>query len=86
MPYFHFLLASEKRSVRMKDYNNEKIKHWKAFHAIDQNRDNFISLQELASTLKRMQFPKNEVDEMFDEADEDGNGVLDFNEFIQAFK
>ena len=70
----------------MKDYNNEEIKHWKAFHAIDQNRDNLISLQELASTLKRMHFPENEVDKMFDEADEDGNGVLDFNEFIQAFK
>ena len=70
----------------MKNYNNEEIKHWKAFHAIDQNQDNLISLQELASTLKRMHFPESEVDKMFDEADEDGNGVLDFNEFIQAFK
>ena len=70
----------------MKNYNNEEIKHWKAFHAIDQNRDNLISLQELASTLKRMQFAEKEVATMFDEADEDGNGVLHFNEFIQAFK
>merc|ERR1712055_1103311 len=56
-----------------------------AFKIFDRDKDGFISMKELkkvASMLGTM-LSKEELDEFMAEADSDGNGKLDYDEFVK---
>merc|ERR1712012_468614 len=56
-----------------------------AFRIFDRNKDGFISMKELrnVTTLLGATLTKDEVDEFMKEADVDGNGKLDYDEFVK---
>jgi calcium-binding protein CML len=54
------------------------------FDRFDINKDGTISLTELKKGLKD-KFSPQSIEEMFREYDFDGNGCLDFNEFVRLF-
>ena len=54
------------------------------FDRFDINKDSTISLTELKKGLFDRFSPKS-IEEMFSEYDFDGNGCLDFNEFVRLF-
>lgn len=62
------------------------VKAMKMFKLYDENKDGVIQRNELGKALRAM--GKNpteaEIDQMFAEADKDGNGVLDFKEFLRV--
>lgn len=63
----------------------ENIAEYKdAFKLFDKDQDGFITIDELESVMNSLgQFPtKSELKEMIDEVDSDGNGKIDFSEFL----
>lgn len=56
-----------------------------AFRIFDRNKDGYISMKELkkVTTLLGATLTKEEVDEFMKEADVDGNGKLDYDEFVK---
>lgn len=64
---------------------SENIAEYKdAFKLFDKDQDGFITIDELESVMNSLgQFPtKSELKEMIDEVDSDGNGKIDFSEFL----
>ncbi|XP_026462891.1 calmodulin-like [Ctenocephalides felis] len=61
--------------------NEEEIK--KAFKVFDQNDDGMITSSELRIVMNRLgeKLTDEEIEEMIKEADVDGNGVIDYEEF-----
>lgn len=59
-----------------------------AFTLFDVNRDGRIAASELMSVLEflRIQTSREEVDQMIRDADADGNGTVDFDEFLQMMQ
>ncbi|XP_053397983.1 calmodulin-like [Mercenaria mercenaria] len=55
-----------------------------AFSVFDKDGDGTISTTELSSVLKNMgqNLPDADLEEMINEVDEDGNGEIDFDEFL----
>eukprot|EP00928_Gymnodinium_smaydae_P021197 TRINITY_DN18250_c0_g3_i1.p1 TRINITY_DN18250_c0_g3~~TRINITY_DN18250_c0_g3_i1.p1 ORF type:complete len:958 (-),score=117.64 TRINITY_DN18250_c0_g3_i1:466-3339(-) len=61
---------------------------WKAFHEADQDQSNTINVSELRSILEAMQsstFSDREFNKIMKTFDKDGNGHLDFPEFLEAY-
>ena len=61
----------------------------KLFDKFDTNDDGTIDSQELKSgllSLKLADLPPSQIDRLVEEIDADGNGVIDFDEFVQAFE
>ena len=58
----------------------------KAFEVMDTNKDGFVTKDELKSLLKGLgeDVTDDVVDEMIKIADANGDGKVDFNEFVQA--
>eukprot|EP00092_Neocalanus_flemingeri_P031329 GFUD01034025.1.p1 GENE.GFUD01034025.1~~GFUD01034025.1.p1 ORF type:complete len:149 (+),score=64.98 GFUD01034025.1:56-502(+) len=56
-----------------------------AFKIFDRDRDGFIDMKELKSVTNMLgnMLTKEEVDEFMAEADQDGNGKLDYDEFVK---
>merc|ERR1712180_220617 len=56
-----------------------------AFKIFDRNRDGFIDIRELkkVSMMLGSQLNPHEIDELMAEADVDGNGKLDYSEFVK---
>merc|ERR1719331_1449497 len=56
-----------------------------AFKIFDRDKDGFISTKELkkVTTMLGQQLTKEEVEEFMKEADVDGNGKLDYDEFVK---
>merc|ERR1712236_65688 len=64
---------------------DEEAELREAFKIFDRDNDGFISMKELkkvASMLGTM-LTKEELDEFMSEADSDGNGKLDYDEFVK---
>ena len=63
---------------RLKDFRN-------AFELFDKDKDGTITVKELANVMKTLnQDPsEHELAEMINEVDIDGNGAIDFDEFVQ---
>ncbi|KAI9471764.1 calmodulin 3 [Coemansia mojavensis] len=64
---------------------SEKIEELRAaFELFDKNGDGTISATELAEVMKQMnQNPtQQEINDMIGEVDEDGNGTIEFEEFV----
>eukprot|EP00418_Pyrodinium_bahamense_P093696 CAMPEP_0179042224 /NCGR_PEP_ID=MMETSP0796-20121207/16556_1 /TAXON_ID=73915 /ORGANISM="Pyrodinium bahamense, Strain pbaha01" /LENGTH=497 /DNA_ID=CAMNT_0020738601 /DNA_START=34 /DNA_END=1527 /DNA_ORIENTATION=+ len=63
---------------------------WSAFCVFDKNGDGRISLEELKSVLKSGDLEgligKQTVEEVMAEVDSDGNGMIDFQEFMQMMR
>ena len=63
----------------------DKIAEFKeAFEIFDKNKDGFITIKELAEIMKNLgQNPTEaELTDMINEVDADGNGKIDFPEFL----
>merc|ERR1712142_345060 len=56
-----------------------------AFRIFDRNKDGFISMKELkkVTTMLGATLSKEELEEFMKEADVDGNGKLDYDEFVK---
>eukprot|EP00092_Neocalanus_flemingeri_P013669 GFUD01014742.1.p1 GENE.GFUD01014742.1~~GFUD01014742.1.p1 ORF type:complete len:149 (-),score=67.99 GFUD01014742.1:74-520(-) len=56
-----------------------------AFKIFDRDRDGYIDMKELKSVTNMLgnMLTKEEVDEFMAEADRDGNGKLDYDEFVK---
>ncbi|KAJ1978572.1 hypothetical protein H4R35_001853 [Dimargaris xerosporica] len=56
-----------------------------AFKAFDLNGDGYISKEELKSAMAQLgeKLPDYEIDEMIHEADKNGDGKIDYEEFIK---
>ncbi len=63
---------------KLKDYRE-------AFDLFDKDKDGGITAKELASVMRSLnQEPTEfEINEMIAEVDKDGNGVIDFSEFVE---
>lgn len=73
------------RGVAATDLTEETIKEFReAFALFDLNNDGNISAEELGTFMRKMgQKPKdNEIRKMIAEVDADGNGLIDFSEFV----
>ena len=58
----------------------------KAFEVMDTNKDGFVTKDELKNLLKGLgeDVTDEVVDEMIKIADENGDGKVEFNEFVKA--
>eukprot|EP00092_Neocalanus_flemingeri_P031331 GFUD01034027.1.p1 GENE.GFUD01034027.1~~GFUD01034027.1.p1 ORF type:complete len:149 (+),score=63.81 GFUD01034027.1:209-655(+) len=56
-----------------------------AFKIFDRNRDGYIDMKELKKVVAMLgtMLTKEEVEEFMAEADKDGNGKLDYDEFVK---
>ncbi|KAJ8044772.1 Calmodulin [Holothuria leucospilota] len=64
---------------------HERLYEFKeAFQMFDKDKDGVIKVDELEMVMKLLDqnMTKKEVRDMFNEADADGNGSIDFNEFL----
>ncbi|MCJ1289774.1 hypothetical protein MMC34_001307 [Xylographa carneopallida] len=69
---------------KMKDTDSEdEIRE--AFKVFDRDNNGFISAAELRHVMTSIgeKLTDDEVDEMIREADQDGDGRIDYNEFVQ---
>lgn len=68
--------------------SNEELKEIEnKFHAIDKNNDGRISKEELIEAYTQIygqKYADEEVNQMMQEIDVDGNGFIDYSEFILA--
>mmetsp|Transcript_59623 Transcript_59623/g.105956 ORF Transcript_59623/g.105956 Transcript_59623/m.105956 type:complete len:150 (-) Transcript_59623:72-521(-) len=76
---FLFLMS---RKLKETDTEEELIEAFKVF---DRDRDGFISAGELRYSMKDLgeKLNDNEVDEMIREADIDGDGLINYDEFVK---
>jgi len=97
--YNAFFLAEDKKSFatatnnqtktemrRESDINLDDLK--KSFSLFDRNGDGSIETEELDLVMKSLgyQMSKNEVEEMINFADKDGNHKVEFDEFVSVMK
>ena len=69
----------------MNDIPDSRLKEYReAFELFDKDKDGTISAKELANVMKSLnQDPsEHELNEMIKEVDLDGNGCIDFEEFV----
>lgn len=81
---FDDFLTFLRRSYKKPDEVKTELK--KAFQVFDMNKDGFISREELHSVLTKMgeQLTEEEVDEMMEEADKNGDGKIDYEEYVET--
>ena len=68
------------------EFDDEHIEEFRAaFSLFDKDGDGTVSASELQTVLKAMgkRVTRYEVDQMLEKVDKDGNGLLDFDEFLQ---
>ncbi|KAL5013217.1 hypothetical protein ScPMuIL_007487 [Solemya velum] len=81
---FDEYLAMMKESFVTLDIEKERMKA--AFQTLDQDNDGFITTRELRFALKLRDdcFSKQEIDQIVNEADINGDGRIDYIEFIES--
>merc|ERR1711973_101182 len=59
-----------------------------AFHNFDKNGDGFMNKEELSCLLQRMgsEVSEEQLEKLFSEADINGDGRIDFEEFVKVLK
>mmetsp|Transcript_11532 Transcript_11532/g.21819 ORF Transcript_11532/g.21819 Transcript_11532/m.21819 type:complete len:150 (+) Transcript_11532:61-510(+) len=79
---FHTFLSLMSRKLKETDTEEELIEAFKVF---DRDRDGFISAGELRTSMMNLGEKLNdtEVDEMIREADLDGDGFINYDEFVR---
>ena len=68
------------------EFDNEHIEEFRAaFNLFDKDGDGTVSASELQTVMKAMgkRVSREEVEKMLAKVDKDGNGELDFDEFLQ---
>ena len=75
--YTEFIAATLKKNIYLK-----KEKLYEAFSAYDLNGDGKITKEELMCILKLQPNQNKFVDKLIDEADKNGDGMLDYKEFV----
>merc|ERR1712027_286810 len=78
-PEFLNMMKTKAREV------DEEADLREAFKIFDRNRDGYIDMKELrkVACMLGAMLTKDEVDEFMREADVDGNGKLDYDEFVK---
>ncbi|XP_056022814.1 uncharacterized protein LOC125649260 isoform X2 [Ostrea edulis] len=81
---FEEFLAFIKRSYKKPDEIKHDLK--KAFRVFDINGDGFITREELREVLTKMgeTLTDHEVDEMMENADKNGDGKIDYDEYVDV--
>ena len=66
-------------------YNSNLIIVREAFKIFDRNRDGYIDMKELKKVTAMLgtMLSQEEIEEFMAEADKDGNGKLDYEEFVK---
>mmetsp|Transcript_129423 Transcript_129423/g.307073 ORF Transcript_129423/g.307073 Transcript_129423/m.307073 type:complete len:151 (-) Transcript_129423:166-618(-) len=79
---FHTFLSLMSRKLKETDTEEELIEAFKVF---DRDRDGFISGKELRQSMTNLgeRLTDTEVDEMIREADMDGDGLINYDEFVK---
>ncbi len=79
-----FLKIMQRRVVSISSTGNTGENWMEAFKIFDQDGDGFITALELGRVLKNMgeELKDYELDEMIQEADKDGDGRLNYEEFL----
>eukprot|EP00435_Cladocopium_sp_Y103_P020388 s3188_g5.t1 len=79
---FHTFLSLMSRKLKETDTEEELIEAFKVF---DRDRDGFISGGELRASMTNLgeRLNDTEVDEMIREADQDGDGLINYDEFVR---
>merc|ERR1711973_127456 len=70
----------------MKEMSGDSEKELlQAFQVFDKNKDGFISVDELRQVMATLgeTLSQEEIEEMIKEADQDGDGQVDYNEFVK---
>ncbi|XP_071833406.1 neo-calmodulin-like isoform X2 [Apostichopus japonicus] len=82
--YFWRKLSSDEISSVDELTPEQRHEFKEAFLLFDQDKDGVISANELEKVMKllKQDTSEEEIREMFDEADTDGNGAIDFKEFL----
>ncbi|MCJ1388823.1 hypothetical protein MMC18_001673 [Xylographa bjoerkii] len=83
-PEFLTMMARKMKDTDSEDEIRECI-HPEAFKVFDRDNNGFISAAELRHVMTSIgeKLTDDEVDEMIREADQDGDGRIDYNEFVQ---
>ncbi|XP_006822821.1 neo-calmodulin-like [Saccoglossus kowalevskii] len=68
------------------DLSKDDLYH--AFREFDRNHDGFISIDELRRTMKKLgeKITEDELREMMREADQDGDGRVNYREFVKIIR
>ena len=79
---FNEFLSMMSRKMKDSDKNNEI---YQAFQVFDKNGDGLISKKELNHIMKSLgdNLSEDEIEEMIQQADIDGDGEICFSEFVQ---
>ncbi|XP_048586172.1 calmodulin-like protein 12 [Nematostella vectensis] len=78
-----------KRSATLDHLSDEQISEYKeAFYMYDADGSGHVTTKELHKAMRTLGFnpTEEEIQEMVNEVDYDGNGVLDFNEFVDLME
>merc|ERR1712105_76352 len=80
---FQEFLGMMKQKASEADQESSDLKE--AFKIFDRDKDGFIDMKELkkVACMLGSMLTKEEVDEFMREADMDGNGKLDYDEFVK---
>ena len=79
---FQYFLSLYAKNMQDKDAERELIK---AFNVFDKNHNGRISVEDFRSIVNNLgeKLTKNEINEIIREADQDGDGDIDYMEFVR---
>ncbi|XP_066911055.1 uncharacterized protein [Clytia hemisphaerica] len=80
---WRFLSLKESQAMKFTDEQIEEVKE--AFAIFDKNGDGTITTKDLITVMRSLgkNPTEDEIDDMINEVDTDGNGVIDFIEFLE---